>query len=65
MTEYVDETCALLTTGGDADELAAAVLSLQASPEMRDRLAMGARKRAELLDWKNVANQMRGIYETL
>jgi hypothetical protein len=28
----------------------------------RDALGVGARKRAEMLDWGNVAGEMRGIY---
>jgi glycosyltransferase involved in cell wall biosynthesis len=63
--EYVDPTCAILTAPGDAEALAAALIELRASPARRDALAGGARKRAELLDWKNVAAQMRGIYERL
>jgi glycosyltransferase involved in cell wall biosynthesis len=63
--EYVDPTCAILTGPGDADALAAAILELRASPARRDALAAGARKRAEMLDWKNIAAQMREIYERL
>jgi glycosyltransferase involved in cell wall biosynthesis len=63
--EYVDPTCAILTTPGDADALVGALLELRASPARRDLLAAGARKRAEMLDWKNIAEQMRGIYERL
>ena len=63
--EYVDESCAILTAPGDPDALARAILDLQASPARRDALAAGARKRAELLDWKNIAAQMRVIYEGL
>ena len=63
--EYVDPTCAILTPPGDAEALAGALLELQASPARRDALADGARKRAEMLDWINVAAQMRKIYERL
>lgn len=63
--EYVDSTCAILTPPGDAAGLAAAVLELRDSPALRVSLAAGARKRAEMLDWKNIADQMRGIYERL
>jgi glycosyltransferase involved in cell wall biosynthesis len=63
--EYVDETCAILTPPADVEALAGALLELRASPARRDALAAGARKRAEMLDWKNVAEQMRGIYERL
>jgi len=63
--EYVGSDCAILTGPGDADGLAAALLELRASPAKRDLLAAGARKRAESLDWENVAAQMRKIYERL
>jgi glycosyltransferase involved in cell wall biosynthesis len=63
--EYVDDTCAILTGPGEADELAAALLELRASPAKLDALGAGARKMAETLDWRNVAGQMRAIYETL
>lgn len=63
--EYVDATCALLTEGGDADALAAAVLELRDSPEKRQKLSTGARLRAESLDWDIVAQEMRSIYEGL
>jgi glycosyltransferase involved in cell wall biosynthesis len=63
--EYVDASCAILTAAGDADGLARALLELQGSPARRDALAAGARKRAEMLDWKNVAGKMREIYEGL
>lgn len=63
--EYVDETCAILTAPGDADGLAGAVLELRGNPARRAALGAGARKRAESLDWKNVAARMRGIYEGL
>jgi glycosyltransferase involved in cell wall biosynthesis len=63
--EYIDPTCAILTAPGQADALAAALLELKASPRRRDALAVGARKRAEMLDWKNIAGRMREIYERL
>ena len=63
--EYVDRTCAILTAPGDADALAAAVLALHRTPSMREALAAGARKKAQQLDWKNIAAQMRSIYEQL
>jgi len=63
--EYVDDTCAILTAPGDAGALAAAIRDLHASPARRDVLSAGARRRAESLDWKNVAAQMREIYERL
>jgi glycosyltransferase involved in cell wall biosynthesis len=63
--EYVDASCAILTAAADAGALAAALLELRDSSARRDALAAGARKKAETLDWKNIAAQMRGIYETL
>jgi glycosyltransferase involved in cell wall biosynthesis len=63
--EYVDGTCAILTAPGDAEALAAALRELHGSPARRDALAAGARKRAEMLDWENVAAQMREIHERL
>jgi glycosyltransferase involved in cell wall biosynthesis len=63
--EYVDATCGILAAAGDADGLAGALLELRDSPARRDALGAGARKRAEMLDWKNVATQMREIYESL
>jgi glycosyltransferase involved in cell wall biosynthesis len=63
--EYVDESCAILTPGGDADALAGALRELRDSPALRATLATGALSKAETYDWKHVAAQMRGIYETL
>jgi glycosyltransferase involved in cell wall biosynthesis len=63
--EYVDPTCGILTAPGQADALAAALVELKGSPTRRDALAVGARKRAEMLDWKNIAGRMREIYERL
>jgi glycosyltransferase involved in cell wall biosynthesis len=63
--EYVDESCAILTAGGDAAALAGALVELRDDPARRRDLAAGARRKAETFDWKNVAAQMRAIYETL
>jgi glycosyltransferase involved in cell wall biosynthesis len=63
--EYVDESCALLCAKGDAGALAAALLALRDNAALRERLAAGARARAEVLDWHNVAAEMRSIYERL
>jgi glycosyltransferase involved in cell wall biosynthesis len=63
--EYVDESCGILTKPGDAEALARALAELSRNPSKRDSLAAGARKRAETLDWKNVAVKMREIYEAL
>jgi glycosyltransferase involved in cell wall biosynthesis len=63
--EYVDETCAILTAGGDADALAAAIVEMRDNPTHRAALAAGARRKAETFAWKQVAAQMRAIYETL
>ena len=63
--EYADATCAILTAPGDAEGLAGALLELRDSPARREALGAGARTRAEMLDWKNIATQMRGIYEGL
>jgi glycosyltransferase involved in cell wall biosynthesis len=63
--EYVDETCAILAPGGDASALASALIDLRDSPARRATLAAGARRKAESFDWKNIADQMRAIYQTL
>jgi glycosyltransferase involved in cell wall biosynthesis len=63
--EYVDDSCGILTAPGDAEGLARALADLNQNPAKRDCLAAGARKRAETLDWNNVASKMREIYETL
>jgi glycosyltransferase involved in cell wall biosynthesis len=60
--EYVDESCGILVGRGDAEGLAAAVMELMREAGKRDALGVGARKRAEMLDWGNVAGEMRGIY---
>jgi len=63
--EYVDETCAILTERGDDAGLAGALLELRANPARREAMGLAARKKAETLDWKIVAEQMRAIYVTL
>jgi glycosyltransferase involved in cell wall biosynthesis len=63
--EYVDDSCAILTPGGDADALAGALIALRDSPAGRAALADGARRKAETFDWQQVAARMRAIYETL
>jgi glycosyltransferase involved in cell wall biosynthesis len=63
--EYVDDSCAILTAGGDADALARALIGMKDSPTLRATLAAGARRKAESFDWKLVAARMRAIYESL
>jgi glycosyltransferase involved in cell wall biosynthesis len=63
--EYVDESCGILVERGDAEGLAAGVMGLRGDRGKRQELGAGARRRAEMLDWENVAGEMRGIYEGL
>jgi glycosyltransferase involved in cell wall biosynthesis len=63
--EYVDGSCGVLTKRGDAEGLARALMELKGEPERCELLGAGARTRAELLDWRNVAGRMREIYEGL
>lgn len=63
--EYVNTQCSILASKGDAGALAAAIMELKKKPAKRAELAAGARARALELDWKNIAAQMRAIYEPL
>jgi len=63
--EYVDSSCGILTSPGDAGALTEALLTLYNSPSTRATLAAGARERAEILAWPNIADQMRDIYDAL
>jgi glycosyltransferase involved in cell wall biosynthesis len=65
LPEYLDSTCAILTPPANAEALTAALLSLHRTPSLRETLATGARKKAQSLDWKTTATQMRKIYEHL
>ena len=59
----VDEETALLTEPGDAQQLAAAILRLSSSPELRERLGAAARRAAiERYTWKHNAQRVLDAY---
>lgn len=60
--DYVDEHCGVITPEKDTNALAAAVIDLMNDDQKWQRLSKGARKKAEMLDWKNVARQTRDVY---
>jgi glycosyltransferase involved in cell wall biosynthesis len=62
----VDQETALLTEPGDAGQLAAAILRLSSSPELRERLGVAAR-RAAIAEhtWKHNAQRVLDAYRDL
>lgn len=64
VAEYVDETCGRLRPR-DATALAAAVVELLDSDELRARLGRNARARAERFDWRQIADRFAAIYRGL
>ena len=60
----VDEKTALLTEPGDARQLAAAILRLSGSPELRESLGAAAREAAiEKHTWKHNAARVIDTYQ--
>jgi glycosyltransferase involved in cell wall biosynthesis len=63
--EYATPDCARLTDPGDVAGLAAAIRQLARSPAAAEELSLAARRRAEGLDWTNVARDMGRLYDSL
>ncbi len=63
--EYVTDEAGLFFERRDASGAVAAILKLKDSPEMAVRLAEGARRRGEELEWRNIAAQVRRIHEAV
>jgi glycosyltransferase involved in cell wall biosynthesis len=61
--DYVSKECAILTPKGDAEGLAAAVLSLKHNPNRLAEMAAASRLRAMDFRWENIARQTAEIYE--
>ena len=63
--EYVNENCASLVAHGDWDSAAREILQLSRSRDLQFAMGRAARRRAEELDWDRVAEQTRGVYESI
>ncbi|MEO6131321.1 MAG: glycosyltransferase family 4 protein [Saprospiraceae bacterium] len=59
---YVPGRGAILIKNNDPNQFADAILHLVQSPEDRRAMAIAARKRAEELDWRNIATQYEDFY---
>ncbi len=55
----------LLARPGDAASLAETIAPLARSPELRGKLAAGARQLGYLFEWEQVAAQTRNLYQTV
>lgn len=53
----------LLVPPGDPPVMAAALARLMDEPELREKLARGARQAARILDWQSIARQTIRVYE--
>ena len=62
--ELVDETCGAVVEL-DVRAIAGAVLALLGDEELRERMASGARERAQGYDWDGVVAELRMVYEGL
>ena len=63
--EYTSEECARLTEANDAAGIAEQLRRLACSPAMRSELGAASRARAELLDWRRVAQLTSEIYRAV
>jgi glycosyltransferase involved in cell wall biosynthesis len=61
----VAENAALLTDPNKPDEIAAAMLTLLNSDELKKSLSEKGLSRAQMFSWKNAATQMHEIYQEL
>ena len=57
-----DEECGLLFSSGDVDSLCEATIRLLADKQLRDKLSVGAHKRAHQLDSRNMAQATLALY---
>ena len=62
---YLSGKESILIKDNDPEQLADAILHLVHTPEERRNMAQAARKRAEELDWRNIAPQYEAIYSNL
>jgi len=62
---YLPGPEAILIDKNDSQSFSDAILHLVAHPSLRQRMAIAARKRAEELDWSNIAPQYEAIYAQL
>ena len=62
--ELVDETCGAVVEL-DVRAIAGAALALLGDEELRERMASGARERAQGYDWDGVVAELRMVYEGL
>ena len=65
ISEYVTEACSRLLLSGDAAGISNAILEIYDSPELRSRMSIAARTRAEELDWSHVAEATEGVYRLM
>lgn len=65
LREYTGATAAVLHPAGNAEALAASIVSLSANPSLRHSMASAARARALELDWPTVAKHTVAIYHQL
>lgn len=59
---YLTGKESLLIKDNDPEQLADAILRLVHNPEDRKNMSLEARKRAEELDWRNIAPQYEAVY---
>jgi glycosyltransferase involved in cell wall biosynthesis len=62
---YVDEDAAALVPPRSPDDLARAIVALTGSPEWRAELGRNARRRAEDLDHRRVADRLAEVYDAM
>jgi glycosyltransferase involved in cell wall biosynthesis len=62
---YLPGNEAILIDKNDPKEFSDAILHLVDNPPLRQTMSIAARKRAEELDWSNIAPQYESIYSEL
>ena len=56
---------AIMTTAGDTDALAAALVRVLGNPSLRQRMVMSGRERAALFSWHLVTDHVLSLYASL
>jgi glycosyltransferase involved in cell wall biosynthesis len=62
VSELVGDDVAGFSVARDANEIAAALLRLAASPDLRQRLGCAARERSSAFTWERSAAAMESVY---
>jgi glycosyltransferase involved in cell wall biosynthesis len=62
VADYVDEKCARILPGADADLFVNEIIGLLEDEARRKAMSAAARRRGEEFDWRSVARTMESVY---